>query len=121
MLIDNPKIINDWNQQGLPNDELSVQNAVIATKGNKYPLLIDPQIQGKTWIKNLEKENLVITKINSNTFRTILEDCFSNGKSLLIEDVGEELDSILFNLMSKNYVKIGTSLKVSKKKEASCK
>lgn len=43
--------IATWNNEGLPADRMSIENAAILTTCERWPLLIDPQLQGLKWIK----------------------------------------------------------------------
>lgn len=49
-----------WGSEGLPPDELSVQNGILTTRGSRFPLCIDPQQQALNWIKKKEEKNLKV-------------------------------------------------------------
>ena len=55
-----------WVSQGLPPDELSVQNGILTTYASRFPLCIDPQQQALNWIKKKEEKNNLRVKINNN-------------------------------------------------------
>ena len=40
-----PYEIRQWNADGLPRDHVSTENAILVTRGRRWPLMIDPQEQ----------------------------------------------------------------------------
>ena len=67
-VLSDPLVIGVWtNQQQLPNDDFSIDNAIILKNSKRWPLMIDPQIQANNWIKIMEKDSGMITlKQNSS-------------------------------------------------------
>lgn len=41
-----------WQNEGLPADRMSTENATILNSCQRWPLMVDPQLQGIKWIKN---------------------------------------------------------------------
>ena len=54
-------MIGQWtNSFKLPNDDFSIDNAIILKNSNRWPLMIDPQTQANTWVKNMEAARKLI-------------------------------------------------------------
>ncbi|KAJ1633354.1 dynein heavy chain and region D6 of dynein motor-domain-containing protein [Pavlovales sp. CCMP2436] len=103
--------IGDWNLEGLPSDELSVQNGIMVTRSSKWPLLIDPQGQGLQWLKKREETNqLRVTSLLDRKFRNVLEDSMSFGTPMIIENVEEDIDPILDPVLNKSVQRKGRNL-----------
>ena len=110
----NEAILDQWQLQGLPSDELSRQNGVICTNAPTYPLLIDPQGQAHRWITQRHKrDNLIITSFEHRYFKSHVEQALQDGRPLLIEDCGEEIDPLLDNVLAKNWIRSGRLIQVS--------
>ena len=103
-----PMTIRDWNIKGLPADTVSVNNGILVTRCERWPLMIDPQEQANKWIKKLEeKAGLKVCKQTDKDFARSVENSIRNGNSLLAEDVGEVLDPTLEPILQKNLVEQG--------------
>lgn len=93
-----------WNSEGLPEDELSVQNGILTTQASRYPLCIDPQLQAIVWIKKRDEKEIKVVSFNDDTFARTVEMCIKFGKPVLIENIDEELDPLIDPLLEKNYI-----------------
>jgi len=98
--------IGEWNLQGLPKDDLSIQNGIMVTASSRFPLLIDPQGQGGFWIKNKYAEFIdprrSITTLTHPKFKDFfLKFCMEEGKTLIIEGIENEVDPILDPVLEK--------------------
>ena len=107
-----PIEIRDWNNLGLPTDDVSIQNGIIATQGERWPLMIDPQQQANRWVKNWEKKNgLMLLKFSQKDFLRSLTNCIRIGKSVLIEDIEETLDPAIDPLLHKQIFQDETGIR----------
>ena len=103
--------IGDWNLEGLPSDDLSVENGIMVTRSQKWPLMIDPQSQGLGWIKSREAKNSIkSTQLIDKRFRNHLEDSMAFGTPLMIENVEEEIDPVLDPVLNKEIQRKGRNL-----------
>ncbi|EPY29285.1 hypothetical protein STCU_04632 [Strigomonas culicis] len=105
-----------WDNEGLPSDRISTENGSILTNCTRWPLMIDPQLQGIKWIRTREEKNgLRVIQMNQKDWQRTLEKCIEEGLPCLIESLGEfiepVLDSVLsrqtFKKGSKKYIKLG--------------
>lgn len=95
-----------WASEGLPSDELSIQNGILTTFASRYPLCIDPQMQAVNWIKTKESRQREFKSItfNTNNYIKILELAIKFGSSILFEAIGMEIDPMIDPVLEKNIV-----------------
>ncbi|XP_031357040.1 dynein heavy chain 6, axonemal isoform X2 [Photinus pyralis] len=96
-----PYSIRIWNACGLPRDTISTENAILVTQARRWPLMIDPQEQANRWIRQMEGQQLRITKLTDSNFLRILETAIRIGLSVLLEEVEETLDPTLAPILLK--------------------
>jgi dynein heavy chain len=103
-----PVKIRSWTIAKLPNDSFSIDNAIMMTESNRWPLMIDPQGQANKFVKKLEEANSIkVVKQTQATFVRTVENAIQFGSPILIENVGESLDPVLSSVLLKQIVTVG--------------
>ncbi|XP_021550173.1 LOW QUALITY PROTEIN: dynein axonemal heavy chain 9 [Neomonachus schauinslandi] len=104
-----------WQNQGLPADRMSTENATILLSCERWPLMVDPQLQGIKWIKNKYGENLRVTQIGQKGYLQTLERALEAGDVVLIENLEESVDPVLGPLLGREIIKKGRFIKIGDK------
>ncbi|KAL7754402.1 hypothetical protein RI367_000383 [Sorochytrium milnesiophthora] len=103
--------IREWNIQGLPSDQFSVENGLIVTRGRRWPLIIDPQGQAVRWIQNMqEKKGVKIVDLKQTDYLRTLETSIQYGVPVIIQGVQEAIDPSLDPILNKSIIKRGGML-----------
>nr|Q9SMH3.1 RecName: Full=Dynein-1-alpha heavy chain, flagellar inner arm I1 complex; AltName: Full=1-alpha DHC; AltName: Full=Dynein-1, subspecies f [Chlamydomonas reinhardtii]CAB56598.1 1-alpha dynein heavy chain [Chlamydomonas reinhardtii] len=95
-----------WASEGLPSDELSIQNGILTVRANRWPLCIDPQMQAVNWIKSREGKMLEgkVKTFNDSDFLKQLELSIQYGFPFLFENLDEYIDPVIDPVLEKNLV-----------------
>lgn len=101
----------EWNTQGLPADPVSTENGVLVKLSARYPLLVDPQLQGVAWVRAMETPNgLETVRLGNSDVIFKLKAAIENGLPLLLENLGEEIDAVIMPIVSRQTIKRGSKL-----------
>ncbi|KAK7096855.1 hypothetical protein V1264_003902 [Littorina saxatilis] len=96
-----------WKGEGLPSDELSMENALVILQSSLRPFLVDPSSRATEWLKVHMKDNRleVINQQDSN-FSTSLELAVRFGKTLIIQEM-DGVEPVLFPLLRGDLTAMG--------------
>lgn len=116
-VLTNESQVAEWQNQGLPADRISFENGAIMTNCSRWPLLIDPQLQGIRWLKKHEEirtekagRDLIVMSPSGKRWMAQIILAIQNGNTVILENVGENLDSALEPVLNKAVYKKGKSL-----------
>ena len=103
-VLGNPVVIRSWQISKLPTDSFSIDNAIILDNSDRWPLMIDPQMQANIWIKCMEDQNDIKTLKPTTDAKEVsrtLDNCLMLGTPIILEDCLEAIDPMYEPLLEK--------------------
>ena len=91
-----------WNAEGLQSDALSLENGAIMSNASRWPLIIDPQLQGRHWIVSKETDNnLCILQQSQSKY----VDTASLSSNLSVQSLlnGRKSEETIFSVDQNNF------------------
>eukprot|EP00306_Pavlova_sp_CCMP459_P002806 CAMPEP_0185179034 /NCGR_PEP_ID=MMETSP1139-20130426/31803_1 /TAXON_ID=298111 /ORGANISM="Pavlova sp., Strain CCMP459" /LENGTH=3023 /DNA_ID=CAMNT_0027744869 /DNA_START=1 /DNA_END=9072 /DNA_ORIENTATION=+ len=110
-ILTNDAEIASWSNDGLPADRISVENGTIVANCARWPLMIDPQLQGITWIKRMEeRRGLHVVRLGQKQLIPKLENALENGKPIIIENIETSIDAVLAPVIGRQVTRRGRTV-----------
>uniref|UniRef100_H2Y9A0 Dynein axonemal heavy chain 11 n=1 Tax=Ciona savignyi TaxID=51511 RepID=H2Y9A0_CIOSA len=116
LLVDDATIAS-WNNENLPSDRMSSENAAVLSYCKRWPSNCgSPHFKcGVKWIKAHYGDDLKIVQMGRKGYLDVIEKSVSEGEKVLIENIGESIDPVLQPLLGRNTIKKGKYIKIGEK------
>jgi dynein heavy chain len=101
--------VSEWNNNFLPADKTSSENGMILMNSERWPLIIDPQLQGIRWLKHQFASNLLNLKMTDKGWKNDLFNGIESGKIIVFENLEEKIDATIQPVIGRNYIKRGSN------------
>uniref|UniRef100_A0A4W6FB67 Cytoplasmic dynein 2 heavy chain 1 n=1 Tax=Lates calcarifer TaxID=8187 RepID=A0A4W6FB67_LATCA len=96
-----------WKSQGLPSDDLSMENALVILQSVACPFLIDPSSRATEWLRiHLKEHRLEVINQQDSNFMTSLELAVRFGKTLIIQEM-DGVEPVLYPLLRRDLIAQG--------------
>lgn len=100
----------EWEQHGLPNDSLCMENAVIMKRSQRYTLVIDPDGTAAAFLqKQHAAQKIATTSFSSSGYLKQLEMAIRFGYPIVLEDA-EALDPAVVPMLNREVRRHGGRL-----------
>ncbi|CAI9737451.1 cytoplasmic dynein 2 heavy chain 1-like isoform X1 [Octopus vulgaris] len=96
-----------WKSEGLPSDDLTMENALMILKTSLPAFLVDPSSRATEWLKShLKNHQVEVINQQDSNFQTSLELAVRFGKTLIIQEI-EAIEPLLYPLLRKDLISQG--------------
>ncbi|KPP72256.1 cytoplasmic dynein 2 heavy chain 1-like [Scleropages formosus] len=96
-----------WKSEGLPSDDLSMENALVILQSCACPFLIDPSSRATEWLKtHLKESRLEVISQQDSNFMTSVELAVRFGKTLVIQEM-DGVEPVLYPLLRRDLIAQG--------------
>jgi len=105
-LLEDKVEVREWTVNGLPQDNLSIENATIMKYSRRWSLMVDPQNQGSSFVKKWgkRKDCIDVVKASDPNFLNSIIGAIRLCKWILLENVGINLDPSLEPILNQQII-----------------